>query len=78
MTSKLVGALVAQGYLLREADPGDARLRRLQLTPKGRTAVRAAIAGAKLVDQEMFGKDSSLRDALKELAERGWSAKRPG
>ncbi len=76
MTSKLVGALVAQGYLLRQADPGDARLRRLQLTPKGRTVVRAAIASAKLVDHEMFGEDSSLRDALRALAERGWSAKR--
>jgi DNA-binding MarR family transcriptional regulator len=77
MTSKLVGALVAQGYLLRRADSSDARLRRLELTPKGRTAVRVAIDAAKLADQEMFGDDSSLRDALRQLAERSWTAKRP-
>jgi hypothetical protein len=52
-------------------------LRRLELTPKGRTAVRVAIDAAKLADQEMFGDDSSLRDALRELAERSWTAKRP-
>jgi DNA-binding MarR family transcriptional regulator len=77
MTSKLVAALVAEGYLLRRADSSDARLRRLELTPKGRTAVRAAIDAAKSVDQEMFGDHPTVRDALKELAERGWSAKPP-
>lgn len=37
--SKAVGELVALGYLLRETDPADARLRRVALSDRGRDAV---------------------------------------
>ena len=35
--SKLVDAMVAAGFLQRVADPGDARAKRVQLSPRGRT-----------------------------------------
>jgi DNA-binding MarR family transcriptional regulator len=40
--SKAVRELEALGYVARTADPGDARVRRLALTDRGRAAVQAA------------------------------------
>jgi DNA-binding MarR family transcriptional regulator len=40
--SKAAGELEELGYVRREADPGDARVRRLVLTARGHGAVEAA------------------------------------
>ena len=39
--SKLVDAMVADGYVDRAADPGDARAKRVQLSPRGRQLLAA-------------------------------------
>jgi DNA-binding MarR family transcriptional regulator len=40
--SKLIQEMVERGYVLREADPSDARAKQLTLGPRGESALRAA------------------------------------
>jgi DNA-binding MarR family transcriptional regulator len=71
MTSKVVQALAGRGLLVREPDPGDARVRRLRLTEAGRALVRAGIRIATEVDAELFGPSSeALRAELQQIASR--------
>ena len=73
MTSKLVGTLMANGYLKRTTDRIDTRLKRLELTARGRAAVKASGRAARAVDEELFGGPAAtLRDALRGIAEQSW------
>lgn len=40
--AKIVAEMEARGYVDRQADPGDARVRRLRLAPRGRRALASA------------------------------------
>lgn len=75
-TSELVQHLVGRGYLTREPDPGDRRVRRLVLTDRGRACTRAAEqAAADAVDlwrdQLPAGRFADLQDAVHVLAGTG-------
>jgi DNA-binding MarR family transcriptional regulator len=74
--SKAAGELEELGYVRREADPGDARVRRLVLTARGHGAVAAArqARGAVVAElRERLGArrvgaaERLLRDVLREM-----------
>ncbi len=75
--SKTAGELERLGYVERTRDPGDARVRRVGLTTRGRAAVEAARAARSEVDAELRARLGSARvEAAAELlrdvlAERG-------
>ncbi|HEX4221928.1 MAG TPA: MarR family winged helix-turn-helix transcriptional regulator, partial [Pseudonocardiaceae bacterium] len=69
MTSKVVRGLDERGLLTRHADPRDARVLRVRLTPAGRQATRQAIAVATELDTEFFGTEpTELRATLRGIA----------
>ena len=69
MTSKVVQALAERGFVTREPDPQDARVKRLRLTGQGRALVRAGIRIAVDLDEELFGPSGDdLRDQLQHIA----------
>jgi DNA-binding MarR family transcriptional regulator len=72
MLSKLVAGLERRGILSRLADPEDARLKRLRLTPEGRGLVTRASAIARSVDAALFAAESreTLREELRGIAAR--------
>ena len=71
MTSKIVRGLGERGLLIRDADPQDARLLRIQLTPAGRELTEKAIAIAAELDAQVFGNGAGgMRDALRRIAHR--------
>ncbi|HZE39811.1 MAG TPA: MarR family winged helix-turn-helix transcriptional regulator [Stackebrandtia sp.] len=74
MTSKLVGTLCARGLVARQDDPGDARARRLRLTPEGRAVTDEAVRLMAEVDAEVFGTGADRerhRQRLRAIAEDG-------
>jgi DNA-binding MarR family transcriptional regulator len=69
MTSKVVKTLEDAGLLTRTPDPADARAYRLQLSPRGRTTTRKAIAIAQALDKEFFANTpTTLAKNLRTLA----------
>ncbi|MER8579692.1 MarR family winged helix-turn-helix transcriptional regulator [Mesorhizobium sp. M0220] len=65
--------LIRDGYVEAFADPADRRIRRVRLTPQGRTKLEEALKLWQVAQQrfeEMFGKEqaASLRVALDEIA----------
>ncbi len=75
--SKTAGELERLGYVERTRDPGDARVRRVGLTARGRAAVGAARAARREVDAELRARLGAARvdaaaDLLRDvLADRG-------
>ena len=55
MTSQVLRRLEARGLLERQADPADARTRRLVLTTSGRALVADALGAVEAADEECFG-----------------------
>jgi DNA-binding MarR family transcriptional regulator len=55
MTSQVVRTLEKQGLLVRHADEGDARVRRLATTPKGRKLALRAVNAVEQLDERIFG-----------------------
>lgn len=73
MLSKLLAGLEERGLVARTPDAGDARLKRLAVTPAGRELVDAATAIARSVDADLFAGVESperLREELRTLSER--------
>ena len=72
MTSQIVRALEGMGFLSREGDPNDARVKRLRITSEGRAIARKGITVVEAVDAELF--DAGDRDRtitiLRRLARR--------
>jgi DNA-binding MarR family transcriptional regulator len=52
--SKLVAEMVERGYVVREADPGDARVKRLRLGPRGEGALAAARAFHRAYERKLI------------------------
>src|SRR6185295_13655061 len=74
--SKATAELEALGYVRREADPGDARVRRVALTERGRAAIesarraRAEVVGElrdKLGPARVQAAEALLRDVLRAI-----------
>jgi len=70
----LLGQLERLGYLERRDDPDDLRSRRIQLTPRGRSAGLTMREAVKEVEREWEGRLGSrrlalLRELLRELCE---------
>jgi MarR family transcriptional regulator, organic hydroperoxide resistance regulator len=55
MTSQVLRALEAEGLIERHADPADARVKRLTVTPAGRAAAAQALAAVDRLDRDFFG-----------------------
>lgn len=73
MLSKVLATLEKSGLVQRTADAGDARVKRLALTARGRATVDAATAIARAVDADLFAAVESperLRDELARVAAR--------
>ncbi len=69
MTSKVLQGLVEHGLVIRQPDPADGRVKRLDLTPAGQEVVRRGIIIAVDLDEEMFGPDGdSVRETLQHIA----------
>ncbi|WP_219466858.1 MarR family winged helix-turn-helix transcriptional regulator [Nonomuraea rhizosphaerae] len=70
-TSNVLQRLTAAGYVEREANPGDARSRWVQLTPDGlRLANTALVASGKAHDEAMAGvPEEAIREAADALRE---------
>ncbi|HVC39560.1 MAG TPA: MarR family transcriptional regulator [Candidatus Dormibacteraeota bacterium] len=66
--SRLSDALVERGYLRRASDPGDHRLVRLSLTPRGRAAARSIVAAVAEVDEAVEERAGPGGRARAELA----------
>jgi DNA-binding MarR family transcriptional regulator len=64
MTSKIVALLARRRLIRRTPRAGDARVRCLELTERGRERGAESVAGARAVDRRLFGEDSALRDLL--------------
>lgn len=62
MTSKVLQTLEERGLIQREADPADARVKRLRPTDQGRALIRDGIRIAVDLDEELFGSNA---DALR-------------
>ncbi len=56
MTSQVVRTLEAKGYLMRQTDPMDARVKLLSITPAGLALVNLAIKAVEAVDKSFFFK----------------------
>lgn len=67
MTSKLLQTLEAAQWVTRRPDPHDARTLRVELSVAGRAMIKPATAIARAVDQEFFGDDLRLREALRSV-----------
>jgi len=63
MTSQVLRSLESAGLLERHADPSDARIKRLTVTPAGRAAAGRALAAVDDLDTTFFG-PAGDRDAL--------------
>ena len=76
MASKLFAGLEERGLLSRRGDPADGRVKRMVLTPAGRTLVDASTAVARALDAELYADVEStirLRAELAHIAERACS-----
>ena len=69
VASRQVGALVREGYVVREIDEGDRRARTLGLTESGRTLAAEALGAWRERAREVFGDWSpdELQDAALQL-----------
>ncbi len=70
--SELVVDLEAKHYVARRHDPSDRRVRIIEFTPRGRAAIRTALAAFdeiehELVDQLGAPRIASLRSVLSDL-----------
>ena len=79
---KVVDDMVAKGYVSRNLDAGDRRVKRLQLTARGRAALRRARAFHEQFEQGLvaqFGPRAvaSLRKLLEAMAAGSASGQRP-
>jgi DNA-binding MarR family transcriptional regulator len=54
MTSEVVRKLAAKGLLVRDTDPADTRVRRLQITPAGEALARQAVELVEAADAAFF------------------------
>lgn len=73
MTSQVVRALEQAGWLVREPDPVDARVKRLRTTPAGAELARRAVELVEAVDTRVFADIGDLdrfRRALRSVARR--------
>jgi DNA-binding MarR family transcriptional regulator len=70
-TSNVLQRLIAAGYVEREADPDDARSRRVRLSDKGATAADQAMAVSARLHEEILGRvpEGSVRQAADALRE---------
>ncbi len=66
MTSQVVRTLETKGFVTREPDPTDSRVRRLCVTPAGRELAPRAIAVVEAADQAYFA-DVAAQPALRPL-----------
>ncbi len=76
MASKLFSGLEERGLLSRRGDPADGRVKRVLLSPAGRTLVDASTAVARALDTELYADVESpprLRAELAHVAERAKS-----
>jgi DNA-binding MarR family transcriptional regulator len=55
MTSQILRKLADRGLITRDADSADARVRRVRLTPAGRTMLTGALADVEAADAAFFG-----------------------
>ncbi len=55
MTSQVLRALQQRGLVERRTDPGDARVKRVQVTPEGVRLAEEAIPAVEAVDRHHFG-----------------------
>jgi DNA-binding MarR family transcriptional regulator len=71
MTSQVVRALEAKGWLTRERHPGDGRAFALRITSAGVALVRRANAAVEQCDEDFFGvlgsRSAGLRRSLRNL-----------
>jgi DNA-binding MarR family transcriptional regulator len=73
MASKLFAGLEKRGLLSRRGDPADGRVKRVMLSPAGRTLVDASTAVARALDTQLYAEVESparLRAELAHVAER--------
>ncbi len=70
MTSKVVRALEAKGWLTRSIHPHDSRAHTLRLTAAGSTIAKQAVPVVEAVDAAFFGADSHVSAALVEHMQR--------
>ncbi|WP_458688301.1 MarR family winged helix-turn-helix transcriptional regulator [Nocardia tengchongensis] len=69
MASKVIRGLEERGLLARRADPGDARVLRIELTAEGRELASRGVRIAVDTDEQLFGADGDLlREHLKPIA----------
>jgi DNA-binding MarR family transcriptional regulator len=73
MTSKVVQTLQVSGLVERVTDAGDARLRRIRPTGRGRDVLRQATRAAQDVDASFFGSDPVLLASLAALVDQAAS-----
>jgi DNA-binding MarR family transcriptional regulator len=74
--AKILGEMVARGYVERRTDAKDARIKRLRLGPRGRRALAVArrfhaTFERRLIDEVGAATVATLRRALEAIARRG-------
>lgn len=78
--SELVEGLVKAGYVMRQADPRDARAKLICLTPLGGRMLRVAVAEIASLEESVFGRKrrvggaAALRQALQTAIESQFTA----
>lgn len=75
MTSQVLRGLDARGLVTRHQDPGDARVKRLDVTPHGAALAQRAIAVVEAADERFF---SSVDEPGQLLAVLGQLSEGPG
>ncbi len=71
MASKVLKTLEERGLVIKAADPGDARTKRLIITDRGQALIHQAVRVAAEVDAAFFGAGTErehLRLALENMA----------
>jgi DNA-binding MarR family transcriptional regulator len=71
MTSQVLRALEAKGFVRRSRHPSDSRALQLRVTAAGSKLARDAIAAVEAADREFFSRASGTRpivDFLRDLA----------
>jgi DNA-binding MarR family transcriptional regulator len=70
MTSKVLQALAERGLIERDADPADARVKRLRPTEEGSALIRRGIRIAVDLDEQLFGAGAHpLREHLQQITQ---------
>ncbi|MRH87260.1 MarR family transcriptional regulator [Nocardia sp. SYP-A9097] len=69
MGSKVIRVLEERGLLIRQPDPADARVLRIEITAAGRELARKGVRTAVDTDQQIFGDSGErLREQLRPIA----------